>query len=260
VLDLDHTLVHAVANPLASQYCTGALSNVRTFLLPEESAPPSVVGGVDNLFSCTDPRYTRRHYISLRPSLIPVLQTLQEYYEFTIYTAGNRYYALKVAHAIARAVVGAPDVDGFTGATATALEKSAIAVKREMFGSRIISRSDVHDLGSNVKSLERVFPDGGELSVILDDREDVWAAAYTATKDTAKTIEAANAAYIDRPGEPPYNCLAVQPYKFHGFTMFDDVNNKSGMDVTKSGENEGGGEDEQLVKTQVSRKRLWCIH
>ena len=46
-----------------------------------------------------------------------------------------------------------------------------------MFGSRIVSRSDVGDLGANVKSLKRVFPDGGRMSVILDDREDVWANA-----------------------------------------------------------------------------------
>ena len=41
------------------------------------------------------------------------------------------------------------------------LEIEAIELRRKMFGSRIVSRTDVGDLGISVKSLNRVFPCGG---------------------------------------------------------------------------------------------------
>ena len=93
----------------------------------------------------------------------------------SIYTAGTRYYARKVAHAICRYCVGAPDVDKFTLENASDLEKSAIELRKSLFGNRIVSRSETGDM--HVKNLARVFPDGGQMSVILDDREDVWANA-----------------------------------------------------------------------------------
>ena len=138
-------------------------------------------------------------------------------YELTIYTAGTRFYALKVAHAICRSMVGAEDVDGFDPAVAKGKEKEAVELRRVLFGARIVSRTDTGDVGFNVKSLARVFPDGGELSVILDDREDVWAAA---TNNSER--------FTLRRGEPPLNCLVVRPYKFEGFGKFEDVNNGCG--------------------------------
>lgn len=69
-----------------------------------------------------------------------------------------------------------------------------------MFADRIVSRSDVGDLGRDVKSLKRVFPDGGMMSVILDDREDVWANA----KDNDAVLTGA------RRGEPPSNLLFIR--------------------------------------------------
>ena len=41
------------------------------------------------------------------------------------------------------------------------LEIAAIDLRRKLFGSRIVSRTDVGDLGKDVKSLKRVFPCGG---------------------------------------------------------------------------------------------------
>ena len=41
------------------------------------------------------------------------------------------------------------------------LEIEALELRRKMFGSRIVSRTDVGDLGIGVKSLNRVFPCGG---------------------------------------------------------------------------------------------------
>ena len=41
------------------------------------------------------------------------------------------------------------------------LEIKAFELRRKLFGSRIVSRSDVSDLGIDVKSLKRVFPCGG---------------------------------------------------------------------------------------------------
>ena len=41
------------------------------------------------------------------------------------------------------------------------LEIAAVELRRKMFGSRIVSRTDVGDLGKDVKSLKRVFPCGG---------------------------------------------------------------------------------------------------
>jgi RNA polymerase II subunit A-like phosphatase len=44
---------------------------------------------------------------------------------------------------------------------AEALEVEATSLRRKLFGSRIVSRTDVGDLGADVKSLKRVFPCGG---------------------------------------------------------------------------------------------------
>jgi len=100
------------------------------------------------------------------------------------------------------------------------LEIAAVELRRKMFGSRIVSRTDVGDLGKDVKSLKRVFPCGGAMAAILDDREDVWANA--------------NNNVTGRPGEPPDNLLLVKPYHWKPFIGYADVNNASGQDLSKS--------------------------
>jgi len=123
------------------------------------------------------------------------------------------------------------------------LEKKATELRMKLFGSRIVSRTDVSDLGRDVKSLRRVFPCGGTMAAIIDDREDVWANAEN------------NA--TGRPGEPPDNLLLVRPYHWKPFSGFADVNNEAGVDMTKAGGDKDNKaeslEDEEQQETQL----LW---
>jgi len=130
------------------------------------------------------------------------------------------------------------------------LEIAAVELRRKIFGSRIVSRTDVGDLGKDVKSLKRVFPCGGVMAAILDDREDVWANA----KDNV----------TGRKQEPPDNLLLVKPYHWKPFIGYADVNNASGNDLSKSNdvqhlscEGMGGKEDDvQLLWTADILRRL----
>jgi RNA polymerase II subunit A C-terminal domain phosphatase len=126
-----------------------------------------------------------------------------------------------------------------------ALEASADELRMRMFGRRIVSRNEVGDLGRDVKSLKRIFPCGGTMAVVVDDREDVWANA-------ADTI-------AHRPGEPPENMLLVRPYHWTPFLGFADVNNASGDDMLGEDQNGSNGDmetDEQLLWTADILKRI----
>jgi len=102
---------------------------------------------------------------------------------------------------------------------AEAREQEALKLRKKIFGNRVVSRTDVTDLGSDVKSLKRVFPCGGMLAAIVDDREDVWANA--------------NNNVTGRKGEPPDNLLLVRPYRWKPFITFAEVNNSAGEDISK---------------------------
>lgn len=122
-------------------------------------------------------------------------------------------------------------------------EREAVSLRQRIFGSRVVSRTDVVDLGRDVKSLKRIFPCGGTMAVVVDDREDVWA--------NAGDINSA------RRGDPPENLLLVRPYHWGSFTGFADVNNASGADL--SGEATVVEEletDDQLLKTLDILKRV----
>eukprot|EP00934_Nitzschia_sp_Nitz4_P000298 Nitzschia sp. Nitz4//scaffold14_size191712//87118//89531//NITZ4_001719-RA/size191712-snap-gene-0.152-mRNA-1//-1//CDS//3329536915//298//frame0 len=129
------------------------------------------------------------------------------------------------------------------------LEKEAWDLRRRLFGSRVVSRTDVGDLGRDVKSLKRIFPCGGTMAAVVDDREDVWA---NATDNAAGTIK----------GEPPDNLLLVRPYHWQPFLGYADVNNSAGVDL--SGKDPGSSEgddprnekDVQLVWTSRILKGL----
>jgi NLI interacting factor-like phosphatase/BRCA1 C Terminus (BRCT) domain len=121
-------------------------------------------------------------------------------------------------------------------------EQKALDLRQKLFGSRVVSRTEVGDLGRDVKSLKRIFPCGGSMAAVIDDREDVWANA----EDIKST----------RRGEPPENLLLVRPYHWNSFLGFADVNNASGtvfwgQDVTVESES-----DEQLLWTADILKRL----
>ncbi len=128
------------------------------------------------------------------------------------------------------------------------LEIKAVQLRRKLFGSRIVSRTDVGDLGKDVKSLKRVFPCGGVMAAILDDREDVWANAKNNV--------------TGRPGEPPDNLLLVKPYHWKPFQGYADVNNASGQDLSESGgkkqdgKSDGKDDDQMLLWTADILRRL----
>jgi len=128
------------------------------------------------------------------------------------------------------------------------LEKEAFEMRQRVFGSRIVSRSDVGDLGRDVKSLKRIFPCGGTMAAVLDDREDVWANARdnnTDPEDKAST----------RKGEPPENLLLVKPYHWQPFVGFADVNNASGVDWSEKFDDEKSTTVNPAVETDV--QLLW---
>jgi RNA polymerase II subunit A C-terminal domain phosphatase len=123
-------------------------------------------------------------------------------------------------------------------------ENEALELRQKIFGSRIFSRTDVGDLGRDVKSLKRIFPCGGTMSVIVDDREDVWANAQENSR------------------EPPSNLLAVRPYHWQPFAGFADINNSAGVDLTKSHENEHTSHSEDEVDKQLlwTKDILFRVH
>ncbi|KAL7447204.1 hypothetical protein ACHAXM_011196 [Skeletonema potamos] len=120
------------------------------------------------------------------------------------------------------------------------LEIKAVELRRKMFGSRIVSRTDVGDLGKDVKSLKRVFPCGGVMAAILDDREDVWANAKNNV--------------TGRPGEPPDNLLLVKPYHWKPFQGYADVNNASGQDLSESDDTK---QDDKSDSKDDDKMLLW---
>jgi RNA polymerase II subunit A-like phosphatase len=128
---------------------------------------------------------------------------------------------------------------------AEARENEALALRMKLFGSRIVSRTDVSDLGRDVKSLSRVFPCGGKMAAIVDDREDVWANA----DDFSSEKQA---------GEPPDNLLLTRPFHWQPFLGYEDVNNPSGVDITKQfGNYIPNDDDPQLLWTSDILSRLY---
>lgn len=313
VLDLDHTLLHATPDPRAKKWLSKS-DELRTVHLPMMEGNP---------FQRNVGYAFQPHYIKLRPHLAEFMISVMDKYEVSIYTAGTRLYAEKIADVISRHVahylkfsnklkddIGyidemelqmlrdevlhlkdrvswykskkerqeyvdrmnkeaeseeANDIkEGKYGDEMTNLEESdrkrkrvtfdincdknsevdddhdlplilaekerqlkvaeereeeVQGIRKKIFGSRIISRTDVGDLGLNVKSLKRAFPCGGMMAVIVDDREDVWANAENNS--------------TGRKGEPPDNLLFIRPYHWAPFLKYADVNNAAGEDLTQ---------------------------
>ena len=135
-------------------------------------------------------------------------------------------------------------------AEAERFENQAMELRQRLFGSRIVSRTDVGDLGRDVKSLKRIFPCGGNMATIVDDREDVWAKAET---DNDKTTKGR------RPGEPPENLLLVRPYHWKPFVGFADVNNASGrVEFSNNGVDDKGSKNDNAVEeAETDVQLLW---
>lgn len=117
-----------------------------------------------------------RHWCCLRPSLRSFLLQAHSLYVLTIYTHGRRDYAHQVARLL--------DPD------------------RSLFKDRIVSRDDCPDLHGQ-KSLQRLFPGGIEMALILDDSPQVWQ------------------------GEQSRHLLPVVPFKF--YTEFEELNRVAGL-------------------------------
>lgn len=127
------------------------------------------------------------------------------------------------------------------------LEIEATEMRQRVFGSRIVSRSDVGDLGRDVKSLKRIFPCGGTMAAVVDDREDVWANAKDNNIDP-------NDKASSRRGEPPENLLLVKPYHWQPFVGFADINNASGVDLSEKFDEKNPS---QNPKTETDVQLLW---
>jgi TFIIF-interacting CTD phosphatase-like protein len=121
---------------------------------------------------------------------------------------------------------------------AESMEAKAWELRQRLFGSRVVSRTDVGDLGHDVKSLKRIFPCGGTMAAVVDDREDVWANAIDNSHDTVK-------------GEPPDNLLLVRPYHWQPFIGFADVNNVSGVDLSGGSPSSGGKDPDHETDKQL---------
>jgi RNA polymerase II subunit A C-terminal domain phosphatase len=123
------------------------------------------------------------------------------------------------------------------------LERLALNMRQKLFGSRVMSRTEAGEMGRHVKSLKRIFPCGGSMAAVIDDREDVWA---NADEDMRAT----------RRGEPPENLLLVRPYHWSLFHGYADVNNGSGFDFLRPDSPSEIETDEQLLWTTNVLKEL----
>ena len=103
----------------------------------------------DNIFHIqfSDPTGLTNHWIKIRPYTVEFLKEVSKYCQLSIYTHGTRPYAEKVVNIL--------DPDGM------------------YFNKRMISRTDVPDLGSE-KSIERMFLKDSSMVLVMDDRSDVW--------------------------------------------------------------------------------------
>jgi NLI interacting factor-like phosphatase len=133
--------------------------------------------------------------------------------------------------------------------TAEEIENEALKMRQRVFGTRITTRTEVWDLGRDVKSLRRICPCGGTMAAVVDDREEVWANAQDNNTDP-------NSGVSTRPGEPPENLLLVKPYHWQPFVGFADINNAAGVDLTKDLDNTDDEADVQLNWTADILNRL----
>jgi RNA polymerase II subunit A-like phosphatase len=127
------------------------------------------------------------------------------------------------------------------------LEQKARGLRQKLFGSRVFSRTDVGDLGRDVKSLKRIFPCGGTMAAVVDDREDVWANAKDNITSTVK-------------GEPPENLLLVRPYHWQPFVGFADINNSAGADLSGSRPKDSDPNNESDFQLLWTKEILQNLH
>eukprot|EP01032_Pedospumella_encystans_P027924 gene27924-31542_t len=151
VLDLDHTLLHAVQIEGQTPSRTAATSKVIEGTKGIGSGDGSEDNVVHHLPIEEIDRFVVKHLVmKKRPFLDEFLEKASEFCQMTVYTAGTRRYAEAVA--------------------------KVLDPSRKYFADRIVARCDVANVRAdgNDKSLERIYPGDASMAVIIDDREDVW--------------------------------------------------------------------------------------
>lgn len=151
VLDLDHTLLHAIQVEGQTPSRTSATARVIEGTTGIGSGDGTDENLVHHLPIEEIDRLTVKHLVmKKRPFLDEFLEKASEFCQMTVYTAGTRRYAEAVAR--------------------------VIDPSRRYFSDRIVSRCDVANIRAdgNDKSLERIYPGDASMAVIMDDREDVW--------------------------------------------------------------------------------------
>ena len=148
ILDLDHTLVHAME---ISGSPPAELEEGVELLLLEDGVPPQPPAQTQiQPTHALSKTVIKHHLLCKRPHLDWFLEEAHKLCQMTIYTAGTRRYAEAVARII--------DPTG------------------NLFKGRMVSRSDVANdkSGGLEKSLQRLFLGDSRMAVVIDDREDVW--------------------------------------------------------------------------------------
>lgn len=213
IVDLDQTVVHATVDPTvgdwladldpsippSSRRLKGAsaranLASVGRFTLDEPRLP-------------TTPTPACWYYLKPRPDLQAFLERMEEQYEMHVYTMGTRAYANEVCKLID------PDARFFgdrilsrdesgsasqSSSTSSPPRRSALMhflptciglvlhswplLTCRSLPSRAPSRAPLSGLGLTQKSIERLFPVGNSMVVIIDDRSDVWSEARNLIK------------------------------------------------------------------------------
>jgi RNA polymerase II subunit A C-terminal domain phosphatase len=134
VVDLDQTIIHTCVEKTIAEWKADPTN-------PNYDA----VKDIEPFQLVADDNPDIWYYVKTRPGLRDFLKALSEKYEMHIYTMGTRQYALAVAKIV--------DPNG------------------EFFKDRVISRDENM---MTWKNLQRLFPSGTEMVVIIDDRSDVW--------------------------------------------------------------------------------------
>eukprot|EP00180_Rhodochaete_pulchella_P002423 Plantae.Rhodophyta-Rhodochaete_pulchella.ctg3710.p1 GENE.Plantae.Rhodophyta-Rhodochaete_pulchella.ctg3710~~Plantae.Rhodophyta-Rhodochaete_pulchella.ctg3710.p1 ORF type:complete len:523 (+),score=46.58 Plantae.Rhodophyta-Rhodochaete_pulchella.ctg3710:216-1571(+) len=151
VLDLDHTLLHATADPRAKEALRASSLAANDSVLLSPRAPPHHQG----IHSFPLPGAMAPMYVKLRPGLGEFLSCVGRLFELHIYTMGSRPYADAIAN--------------------------LIDPSKQLFSGRITSRDDFDEGRQlNQKNLRRIFPCDDSMVLIVDDREDVWLDGSTA--------------------------------------------------------------------------------
>ena len=200
VLDLDHTLLHAIQIEGKTPSRLSATAKVI-----ENTTGIGSGDGPDDNFVHHLPieeidRMTIKHLVmKKRPFLDEFLEKASEFCQMTVYTAGTRRYAEAVAR--------------------------VLDPNRRYFADRIVSRCDVANIRAdgNEKSLERIYPGDASMAVIMDDREDVWRGPQSEQlllvkpfmhfdprpSDAAAAASGATAATADNASSPPPDSLGT---------------------------------------------------